>query len=93
MATSIVNYIIEKYLSHFVDIDVKATNVSLLTGTVEVSNLHIRPELFETLNIPYLDLVEGYINKLKIKMKFPKFYAGPIKISIEKIFIRERKKN
>ena len=93
MATSIVNYIIEKYLSHFVDIDVKATNASLLTGTVEVSNLHIRPELFETLNIPYLDLVEGYINKLKIKMKFPKFYAGPIKISIEKIFIRARQKN
>ena len=93
MTSSIVNYIVEKYLSNIVEIDLKRTNASILKGTIEMQNLRILPQIFESFNLPYLELVEGYVGSLKIKLKLPLFYSNPIKVYINKVFFHARQKN
>ena len=58
-----------------------------------MSNVKIKKELFQTMNIPFLEVVHGYIGSIKIKMKMPMFYKYPIKVFIEKVFFHARQKN
>ena len=43
-------------------------------------------------NVPFLELVHGYIGKLTVKMSFPRFLSNPIKVKIEKVFFHTRSK-
>ena len=51
MTSSIINFIVEKYLSNIVEINPEKTKSSLWSGTFEMSNLKIKREIFETIEI------------------------------------------
>ena len=87
------NFIVEKYLSNFVEIDTSQTKASIFSGIINLKNLKIKNEIFETINLPYFELVHGYIGNLTIKLKMPRFYKYPINVEIEKVFIHVRQKN
>ena len=93
MTSSIINFIVEKYLSNIVEINPEKTKSSLWSGTFEMSNLKIKREIFETIDLPYCELVNGYIGNLLIKIQLPRFYAYPIRVVIDKVFFHARQKH
>ena len=93
MASTVLNYIVGNYLSNFIEINPSQTQASLWSGEVQMSNVKIKKELFQTMNIPFLEVVHGYIGSIKIKMSMPMFYKYPIKVKIEKVFFHARQKD
>ena len=93
MTSSIINFIIEKYLANFLEINPEKTKTSLWSGTVELSNLKFKDSIFKTFNLPYLELVDGHIGSLKITMSLPRFYLYPIKVEVDNVFFFARQKN
>ena len=93
MASSILNLVFENYLSSMLEIDTSKTNVSLFSGNIELSNLKIKDEIFQNLNLPYIEVVHGYVGSLQISLQMPFFYDHPIKLFIDKIFFHARMKN
>ena len=93
MTSSIVNFIVERYLANFLEINTSQTTASIWSGTVEMQNLKIKPEIFQTMNLPYLELVNGYVGKLKLELQMPRFYLYPIKVYVDKVFFHARQKN
>ena len=93
MASTILNFIVENYLSNFIEINPSQTKASLWSGEVQMSNVKIKKEIFQTMNIPFLEVVHGYIGSIKIKMGMPLFYKNPIDLKIEKVFFHARQKN
>ena len=92
MTSSLMNFFIEKYLSNFVEIDTSQTKASIFSGTINLKNLKIKNEIFESLNLPNFEVVHGYIGNMTIILKMPTFYKYPIKVKIEKVFIHVRQK-
>ena len=92
MTSSIINFIVDKYLSNILEINKEQTKSSIWKGEFEMSNLKIKPEIFTNLNLPYFELVNGYIGTLKIKLQFPRFYLYPIIVNIDKVFFHARQK-
>ena len=93
MASTILNFIVENFLSNFIEIDPSQTSASLWSGEVQMSNVKIKKEIFQTMNIPFLEVVHGYIGSIKIKMSMPMFYKHPIDLKVEKVFFHARQKN
>ena len=92
MTSSIFNWAIDKYLSKFLEINRDETKISLWNGSVEMSNVKIKPEIFTTMNLPYFELVNGYVGKIKLIVSLPRFYLYPIKVSVEKVFLHAKQK-
>ena len=93
MASSILNLVFDKFLSNIVEIDASKTNFSLLSGKIELRHLKIKDELFQTLNLPFIEVAHGYIGKILIDLSMPFFYNNPIKVVVNKIFFHARLKN
>ena len=93
MTSSIVNYIIENYLSNIFEINPEQTKASLWAGTVELNNIKFKKDIFTSLNLSYIELEEGYIGYLKITLQLPRFYLYPIKLNIDKVFIFAKQKS
>ena len=87
------NFLIEKYLSHFVEIDTSQTKASIFSGIINLKNLKIKSEFFKTINLPFFEVVNGYIGNLLIKLKMPRFYKYPINLEVDKVFIHVRQIN
>ena len=79
MTSTIVNYFIDNYLSNFLEINPEETQANLWAGTVELKNIKFKESIFQTLNLPYLELVQGYIGRIKAKLSLPLFYNFPIR--------------
>ena len=92
MSSSIINWVIDKYLSNILEINKEQTKSSIWSGEIEMSNLKIKPEIFTSMNLPYFELVHGYVGKMKVKMSLPRFYKYPIKVEIDKVFFHAKQK-
>ena len=92
MTSSIINWIVDKYLSNILEINQEETKSSLWSGEFEMSNLKIKPEIFTNMNLPYFELVHGYVGKMKISMSLPRFYLYPIKVEIDKVYFHAKQK-
>ena len=93
MTSTILNFFFDKFLASFVEIDTSKTYVSIFSGLIELNNLKIKNEIFQNNNIPYMELVYGYIGNLNINLQMPLFYDNPIKVIINKLFFHARQKN
>ena len=93
MTSTILNFFFDKFLTNFIEIDTSKTAVSIFSGLIELKNLKIKSEVFQNFNIPYLELVHGYVGSMHIELKMPFFYDNPIKVIIKKIFFHARQKN
>ena len=92
MTSSIINWIVDKYLSNILEINQEETKSSLWDGEFEMSNLKIKPEIFTNMNLPYFELVNGYVGKMKITLSLPRFYLYPIKVEIDKVYFHAKQK-
>ena len=90
MTSSLMNFLVEKYLSNFVEIDTSQTKASIFSGIINLKNLKIKQEIFKSINLPYFEVVNGYIGNLLIKLKMPRFYKYPINVEVDKVFIHIR---
>ena len=93
MTSSLMNFLVEKYLSNFVEIDTSQTKASIFSGTINLKNLKIKKEIFKLINLPFFELINGYIGNLLIKLKMPRFYKYPINLEVDKVFIHIRQIN
>ena len=84
MASNIINWIIDKYLNNILEINKDLTKSSILTGEIQMANLKIKPEIFTLLNLPFFELVHGYVGKLRIKVQMPRVHLHPIRVEVEK---------
>ena len=90
---SIVNSLISSYLAEYLVINPEKTKLSILEGTVELQGVKFKKTLFATLNLPYLELVDGYIGKIFIQLSLPRFYLYPINVLVDKIYVKVKPKN
>ena len=93
MSSTILNLIFENFLSSVVEIDASKTKLSLFSGQIELNNLKIKDEIFQNLNLPFIEVVHGYVGAFHIDLKMPFFYDNPIKVFVDKIFFHARLKN
>ena len=93
MASSILNFVFDNYLSEIVEIDTSKTNFSLISGQLEISNLKIKDEIFQKLDLPFMEVAHGFIGEIKINLQMPFFYEHQIKVIINKIFFHARLKS
>ena len=93
MSSTIINFFINKFLANFLEIDTSKTNVSIFSGKIKFENLKIKSEIFQTYNLPYFELLNGYLGSLNIDLKMPFFYNHPIKVEIKEIFVYAKLKN
>ena len=68
MTSLLINHLVGKYLGKFLEINREKTNTSILSGKIELSGVKFHPNLFETLNIPYLELENGYVGDINVKI-------------------------
>ena len=92
MTSSIINFVINKFLSNFLEINPNQTNISLLSGEIILKNVKIKKNAFEYVNIDYLELINGYIGSLKILLQMPNFYSNSMKIYVNDLFIYAKQK-
>ena len=92
MASNIINWIIDKYLNNILEINKDLTKSSLLTGEIQMANLKIKPEIFTLFNLPFFELVHGYVGKLRIKVKLPRVHLHPIRVEVENVFFHAKQK-
>ena len=90
---SIVNSIISSYLADYLEINPEKTKLSILSGTVDLFGVKFKKNLFTTLNLPYLELVDGYVGKIHANLSFPRFYLYPINVEVDKIYVKVKPKN
>ena len=90
---SIVNAIVSNYLAEYLEINPEKTKTSILSGTVELSGVKFKKNLFTIMNLPYLELEDGFVGKIKINLSLPRFYLYPIKVLVDQIYIKIRLKN
>ena len=92
MASNIINWIIDKYLNNILEINKDLTKSSILTGEIQMANLKIKPEIFTLLNLPFFELVHGYVGKLRIKVQMPRVHLHPIRVEVENVFFHAKQK-
>ena len=93
MSSFIVNFIIEKFLSNFIEINKNQTYISLLSGEFVFKNVKLKQKLLEYINIDYLEIIYGYLGSIRIKLSLLNFYSNPIKIYINDLYIYSKQKN
>ena len=83
--------IVDRFLSEIVEIDSNKTKSSILYGNVELQGIKIKKSIFERLNLPYFEIVYGYVGKINIKISL-NIWSNPIKVEISDIFILVKQK-
>jgi hypothetical protein len=91
MSSTITNLIVDRFLSEIIEIDSNKTNSSFLSGDVKLEGIKIKKTIFQNLNLPYFDLVYGYIGKINIKISL-NVWSNPIKVEVSDIFILVKQK-
>ena len=87
------NSIISSYLAEYLEINPEKTKTSILSGTVDLYGVKFKKNLFTTLNLPYLELEDGYVGKIHVNLSLPRFYLYPINIEVDKIYIKVKPKD
>ena len=93
MASGIIYWLIDKYLSNIIDIKKDLTKSSIFTGEVQLLNLTIKKEITNFLNLPFFELNYGHVGKLRIKVQLPRIHLHPVKVEFENVFIHAKQKN
>lgn len=93
MATTLINYVVDKYLSNILEIDKEKTQTSLFSGILNMENLKIKSSLFDSINIPYFEIVHGFVGQIKVEFSPLTIWKNPIKVKVSKVFFMVRQKH
>ena len=88
-----VNLILSNYFSDYLEIKRENINTNILKGTIDLYTVKFKKNIFNILNFPSLELIDGIIYKIHIQLILPDYYLHPINIEIDKIFIKIKTKS
>ena len=89
----IVNKLISSYLADYLEINPEKTKLSVISGTVDLYGVKFKKNLFSTLNLPYLELEDGFVGRIHVSLKLPRFHLNPIIVEVDKIYVKVKPKN
>lgn len=99
MTSWIVNYVIDKYLSHILEVDSNITDASIFKdGQIEFGNVKIKQNFLNTLNMPFFEFKETFIGKFTAKIYYSlmrmdlKIENHPIYIVLDEVFVLVKQK-
>jgi len=99
MTSWIINYIIDKYLNEFLEIDSEKTDAKILKdGQIEFGNVKIKRDFLNSLNMPYFEFKEAFIGKFIANINFSllrldyHFENYPIYVILDEVFIFVKQK-
>ncbi|XP_053208525.1 LOW QUALITY PROTEIN: intermembrane lipid transfer protein Vps13-like [Panonychus citri] len=84
---SLTSNLLNTYLNEFVDdLSANQLKIAAFTGDIELNNLAIKGNAFDSLNLPFR-VVYGHIGKFKAKIPWVSLYTSRVVFSISDIFI------
>lgn len=89
MWEAIVEKVLTRYLSQYVDgIEREKLQVGLLSGDVELTDLTIKPDIVDALDLPF-SIVFGRIGKISIGISWTKWMAQnyDLRVSVEHVHL------
>ena len=85
--SGIVSSLLARVLGKYVDgLEEKNMKLKLFGGEASLSNLKIKKNLFEKMNLPF-QVKEGTLGKLKIKIPWSSLSSSPVVLQIEDLFL------
>eukprot|EP00736_Rhodelphis_marinus_P009681 Rmarinus@m.7885 len=75
-----------KTLGKYLDGIPESLSLSLLRGKIELKDLTLRADAFESLHLP-VDIVGGFIGSLKLSISWTRILNQPLEISIEDMYV------
>ena len=99
MTSWIINYVIDKYLNHIIEVDSSVTSASMFQdGKIEFGKVKIKQDFLKTLNMPFFDFKETFIGKFSAKIYYSlltmdyHFENHPIYIELDEVYILVKQK-
>lgn len=99
MTSWIINYVIDKYLNHIIEVDSSVTSASMFQdGKIEFGKVKIKQDFLKTLNMPFFDFQETFIGKFSAKIYYSllsmdyHFENHPIYIELDEVYILVKQK-
>ena len=86
MSGALVN-ILNKVLGSWIeDLNSEQFSLSIFSGTVELENLKLKPDIFQVLGLP-IKLLTSKIGRIQIKIPWSSWYSNPLVVNIEDLNI------
>ncbi|CAL1270146.1 unnamed protein product [Larinioides sclopetarius] len=87
MFEGVVAYALNKYLGRFVeDLDSEQLNVGIFSGTVHLTDLHLKPEALAGFDLP-IEVKGGCIGKISIDIPWTSLYYEPVLVHVEEVLV------
>jgi vacuolar protein sorting-associated protein 13A/C len=87
MLESLVANLLNRFLGMYVrNFDPKQLNIGIWSGDVTLRDLELRREALDQFHLP-LNVVEGHISSLVLKIPWSNLRGAPVRISIEDVFL------
>jgi vacuolar protein sorting-associated protein 13A/C len=87
MLESLVANLLNRFLGMYVrNFDPKQLNIGIWSGDVTLRDLELRREALDQFHLP-LNVVEGHISTLVLKIPWSNLRGAPVRISIEDVFL------
>ncbi|KAK5142504.1 Vacuolar protein sorting-associated protein 13 [Rachicladosporium monterosium] len=83
LVANLLNRVLGMYVRNF---DPKQLNVGIWSGDVTLRNLELRREALDQFDLP-LNVVEGHISSLVVKIPWSNLRGQPVRINIEDVFL------
>ena len=92
MLEGLAAWILKTYIGKYVDVDPDKLSVGLLSGVVELENVHLKADAFNDNSFPF-QLKYGHISKIKLNISLNTLRYSPWLIEIEGISVIFAPKN
>ncbi|KAG1650405.1 Vacuolar protein sorting-associated protein 13C [Nymphon striatum] len=87
MFEGVVASILNKYLGKYVqNLDTENLNLGIFSGTVELTELKLKPEALYELNLP-IEVKAGTIGKISLDIPWTSLYSEPVIVNVEDVFL------
>jgi hypothetical protein len=86
MLEGVVSKLLNAHLGEFLELDPEALKLSVWSGNVNLSNLALKPNALDFLQLP-IQIKHGYVEKLKLEANWRHLTSRPVVIHIEGVYI------
>eukprot|EP00049_Salpingoeca_infusionum_P016593 m.341210 g.341210 ORF g.341210 m.341210 type:complete len:4293 (-) comp16110_c0_seq1:197-13075(-) len=86
MLSNVVFWVLKKYLAdYFQNLDAAELKLSVLSGNVQLSNLHLKKEVLQhELDLP-LEIVSGIVGLMTIDVSWTQLFSKPIRVRLDEV--------
>ena len=87
MLEGLISSVLNRFLGTFIEnLDADQLNISLWSGVVKLENLQVKPNLFDSMPLPFT-LHYGKVGKILLEIPVINIASAPLKIEISDVFI------